>query len=147
MTMGVTDFLRAHDKMASLLPTAARLVALQKECQEILPVAFESCTALHFESGQLVLAVPNAALLAKLKQQLPKLQEGLLQRAWQVSAIRLKLQPRKIFEKPYKIKQLALPSKAISSLHNLYAELENSVQNEPLKTALQTLLSRHRKAE
>lgn len=144
--MGVADFLRAHEKMASLLPTATRLVALQKECQEILPVIFEACSVLHFESGQLVLAVPNAALLAKLKQQLPKLQEGLLQHAWQVSAIRLKLQPRKSLEKPYKIKQLALPSKAISSFSHLHAELENSIQNEPLKTALLTLLTRHRKS-
>src|ERR1700739_211520 len=77
---GAVDFLRAHDKLATLLPAAARLVALQKDCAAILPTQFAWCSPLAFENGQLTLAIPNAALAAKLKQQLPKLQDNLLKR-------------------------------------------------------------------
>jgi hypothetical protein len=100
---------------------------------------------LKFDAGQLVLTVPNAALSAKLKQQLPKLQENLMQHGWQVSAIRLKLQPRKIVEKPHKIKQLALPSQAISSFAALGDTLEDSPQNAELKAAIDAMLRQHRK--
>ncbi|RJG07787.1 DUF721 domain-containing protein [Noviherbaspirillum cavernae] len=145
-TKGAADFLRAHDKMSALLPAVTRMAALQKDCSTILPAVFDTCSVLKFEADQLVLTVPNAALSAKLKQQLPKLQDNLVQRGWQVNAIRLKLQPRKIDEKSRKIKQLVLPSQAISSFDALSSSLENSPQNEPLKAAINAMLRHHRQA-
>src|SRR4051812_7251364 len=79
------DFLRAHDRMAFLLPAVARMTALQKDCAAILPDIFTSCEVLQFESEQLTLSIPNASLAAKLKQKLPKLKQALQQRGWQVS--------------------------------------------------------------
>lgn len=55
------DFLRGNATMASLMPTVTRLAALQG-CARALPAMFEHCDILQFESGQLVLATPNAAL-------------------------------------------------------------------------------------
>ncbi len=72
---GAADFLHSHDKMAVILPTVTRMVALQKDCVAALPAMFDACAVLQFEAGQLVLSTPNAALAAKLKQQLPKLQD------------------------------------------------------------------------
>jgi hypothetical protein len=89
---GAADFLRGHEKMASLLPAVSRMAALQKDCAAVLPDMFSACGVLQFESEQLVLSVPNAALTARLKQMLPKLQDALLKRGWQVSAIRLRVQ-------------------------------------------------------
>ena len=86
---GVTEFLRGHERMSLLLPTLNRMAAIQKDCVNLLPDLFPTCSLLQFEAGQLVLAVPNAAFATKLKQKLPKLQESLLQLGWQVNAIRL----------------------------------------------------------
>ena len=143
---GAADFLQSHDKMAALLPTVTRMAALQKDCAATLPVMFDACTVLQFESDQLVLSTPNASLAAKLKQQLPKLQEGLQKRGWQVNAIRLKVQVTKIVDNSIKTKQLMLPKQAVSALAELGNTLENSPRNDALKAALSTMVRRHRAA-
>jgi len=141
---GAADFLRAHDKMASILPTVTRMAALQKDCSATLPAMFEACSILMFDAGQLVLSTPSAALAAKLKQQLPKLQDSLLKRGWQVSAIRLKVQVTKNLVKSVPSKQLSLPVRAVSALAELGNTLENSPRNEALKAALSAMVERHR---
>ncbi|NMM26381.1 MAG: hypothetical protein HHJ12_03585 [Glaciimonas sp.] len=138
------DFLRGHDKMAALMPTATRMAALQTDCATALPAMFEACTILQFESGQLVLSTPNAALAAKLKQQLPKLQDLLLKRGWQVSAIRLKVQVVKSLEKAIPVKQATLSEPARSALAVLADTLENSPRNAALKAALDAMSRRNR---
>lgn len=142
-TQGVVDFLRAHDRMATLLPAVARMASLQKDCAAVLPVLFETCSVMQYEAGQLVLATPNNALAAKLKQQLTKLQDGLLNRGWQVSAIKIKVQVGKISEKTTKSKQIALPSQALGALETLNKSLESSPGNAALKAAISTMLKRH----
>jgi hypothetical protein len=142
---GVADFLQSHDKMASLLPTVARMAALQKDCATLLPTIFESSAVLQYDSKQLVLSVANAALAAKLKQQLPKLQDGLVKRGWQVNSIRLKLQPGNNFQKVTPSKQINLPSQALSALDALSTTLEDSPRNEALKAALAAMVNRHRR--
>jgi hypothetical protein len=140
---GAADFLRAHDKMASILPTVTRMAALQADCATALPAMFNYCTVLSYETEQLVLATPNAAIASKLKQQLPKLQDALRKRGWQISAIRLKVQvPQEIVKKEI-VKQLQLPSHAVSALANLDSALEDTLQNKTLKAALATMVRRH----
>jgi hypothetical protein len=141
---GVADYLRADDKLAALLPAVARLGALQKLCATILPALFETCSVMHFDAGQLVLATPNAAMATKLKQQLPKLQDALRQQGWQVNAIRIKVQVRKIAVKSTTSKHLVLPGQALSALAELNDSLENSPRNEALKAAIRTMLRRHK---
>lgn len=145
-TQGVTDFLRANEKMASLLPAVRRIASLQKECALLLPALFEVCTVMQFEAGQLVLATPNAALATKLKQQLPKLQDNLLKRGWQVNAIRIKVQLGKVADRQQRPvqKQLVLPQRAISALAELKDSLESTKGNEALTAALGRMLNRHR---
>lgn len=141
---GAADFLQSHDKMATILPTVTRMAALQKDCAAILPAMFDACTVLQFEADQLVLSTPNAALAAKLKQQLPKLQNSLLKRGWQVNAIRLKVQVAKIIEKSRTSKQLTLPAQAVSALTELGSTLENSPRNSALRAAISAMVRRHR---
>lgn len=141
---GATDYLRADDKMASLLPTVARMIALQKDCAAILPEMFNACSVLQFDSDQLTLSIPNAALAAKLKQKLPKLQDSLKQHGWQVSAIRLKVQVGNNLSKPLPPKQLSLPTQAVSALATLNTVLEDSPRNAALRAAIDMLISRHR---
>ncbi|MGV3740938.1 MAG: DciA family protein [Burkholderiaceae bacterium] len=142
---GAVDFLRVHDRMAALLPAAARMAELQKECATLLPETFLACTVVQFEAGCLVFSAPNAALAAKLKQRLPKLQESLLQRGWQVNAIRVKVSVTPAPPMPAKPRQTKhLPGHALSALSELDRQLESSPRNAGLKAAVQAMLERHR---
>jgi hypothetical protein len=144
---GVVDFLRSHDKMGSLLPALARLAELQKECASLLPEAFHACTVVQFEAGCLVFSAPNAALAAKLKQRLPKIQESLLSRGWQVNAIRVKISVAPAFSEPViSRKEKHLPRHAMSALSDLEQQLEPSPRNAALRAAIQTMIERHRTA-
>lgn len=136
-------FLRMHDKMAALMPAVTRMAALQADCAAALPAMFEACAILQFEAGQLVLSTPNAALATKLKQQLPKLQELLQQRGWQVDAIRLKVLFVQALRKAAPVKQLALPQQARSALAVLAEALEDSPRNAALKAALAAMARRN----
>ncbi|MDO8300944.1 DciA family protein [Lacisediminimonas sp.] len=138
------DFLNANDKMASLLPTVARMAALQKDCAAILPGIFTACEVLQFESDKLVLSVPSAALAAKLKQTLPRLRESLLKRGWQVSAIRLKVQVDQVVVKAKPEKRATLSGSALVALEELEKSLEAKPYNDPLRAALQAMVQRHR---
>jgi hypothetical protein len=137
------DFLRSNNALSAILPTASRLVALQNECATIMPSMFKACEVLHLSEGQLTLRTPNAALAAKLKQQLPTLQSQLIARGWQVNTIRIKVQmktptaPRPPHQPPI------LPTGAVSAFHALASALEDSPRNQSLKTALASILRRN----
>ena len=138
------DFLRGDDKMATLLPTATRMAALQTHCAATLPAMFDACAVLQFADGQLVLSTPTAALASRLKQQLPKSQESLLKRGWQVNAVRLKVQVSASLIKPPQVKQAVLPERAVSALAELGGALEKTSRNESLVAAIEALVRRHR---
>jgi hypothetical protein len=144
-TKGVADFLRGHDKMASLLPSIMRMAALQRDCAAALPTMFSSCGVLQFDAAQLVLSTPNAALASKLKQQLPKLTAALQQRGWQVSAIRLKVQVGTPADNLRPNKKLSLPDQAISALAELETTLEPTPRNAGLLDAINRLVRRPRR--
>lgn len=141
---GAADFLRSHSKMASLLPAVARMLALQKDCTSFLPAMFQHCEVLRIESGLLLLAVPNTALASKLKQQLPKLQEQLSQRGWQVTSIRLKVQVKQEVVKEIERRELFLPATAIQAFAELEHNLPDEKANHDLKKALRALLEKRR---
>ena len=131
--------------MASLLPSITRMATLQRDCAAALPTMFSSCGVVQFESGQLVLSTPNAALASKLKQQLPKLTALLQQRGWQVSAIRLKVQVGASLDSAPTVKKLSLPDQAISALAQLGTALDQTPRNADLLNAISRLVERPRR--
>jgi hypothetical protein len=142
---GAIDFLQSHNKMAHLLPTVSRLLALQKDCAAILPAMFNTCQVLNLEAGQLVIATPNAALASKLKHQLPKIQADLLKLGWQVNAIRLKVQaPIHDVVSP-SIEKRHFSEQAKTAFITLSTELGDSPQNAALKDAVLSLIKHHSK--
>lgn len=143
-SQGAADFLRAHDKLAALLPTVTRMAALQKDCAALLPDMFSACEILQFGAEQLLLSTPNAAVAARLKQKLPHLQDALMQRGWQIKTIRLKVQVTKTAEKSTASVRLELPMQAIAALGMLNEGLEESSRNQNLKAAIDKLLQHHR---
>lgn len=140
----ISAFLTRNDRISPLLPTIRRNAKLQKECAAILTGLFAQCEVLQLSEEQLTISTPNAAIASKLKQQLPKLQTQLQQRGWQINAIRIKVQVKKVVEKPPITKQLVLSDPAISAFGHLGNTLEDTPQNEALKTALKRLVMRHR---
>jgi hypothetical protein len=140
---GVASFLQQSDKLSPLLPTIKRNLSLQKECGNLLPPIFDGCEVLNLADDQLVLSTPNASIASKLKQQLPKLQAHLQQRGWQINAIKIKVQVKRMVEKPAPIKQAILSSKAISAFASLESNLATTPQNADLKAALERLLRRN----
>ncbi|GAC1406636.1 MAG: hypothetical protein NVSMB6_03180 [Burkholderiaceae bacterium] len=138
------DFLRAHDKMAALMPSVTRMVALQKACATALPSMFDTCVVLQFEEGQLVLSTPTAALASRLKQQAPKLQETLLAQGWQVHSIRLKVQVVAISRRAKQVFPPTLPSIATVAFTQLGAALPDSPRNHSLKAAIEAMVRRQK---
>ncbi|SDG66522.1 Protein of unknown function [Duganella sp. OV458] len=142
--VGATDFLRRHDKMAALLPAVERMARLQKDCADCLPAMFKHAEILSFEDGQLLLSLPTTALAAKLKQQLPKLQDTLARRGWQVTGVRIKVQMTKAAEIKEKMRALELPPAAVDAFDQLGASLEASPQNSALIDAVRAMVARRR---
>lgn len=140
-----TDFLRRHDRLAALLPAVQRMARLQQDCAKVLPSAFKFCDIISFEAGQLVLSTPNASVAAKLKQQLPKLQEALAQKGWQIDNIRLKVQMMKAMTTPpVERRQLVIPEVGVESFAQLSETLEPTKQNAALIAALKNLVAHRR---
>ena len=84
------------------------------------------------------------SLAAKLKNQLPKLQDNLLKRGWQVIAIRLKVQVIKEIARTPIVGQAFLPVGAVSAFSSLENALEETPQNRDLKAALRALVEKRR---
>ncbi|WP_374358508.1 hypothetical protein [Pseudoduganella danionis] len=139
-----TDFLRRDDRMASLLPAIERMASLQKDCAAALPAMFKYCEILAYEQNVLTLALPNAALAAKLKQQIPKLQDTLGRRGWQVDQVKLRVQMVKAAEIKEPMRALSLSEAAVQAFDQLGDTLEQSAQNAPLIAALKAMVARRR---
>lgn len=105
---------------------------------------FNTCEILQFESGQMVLSTPNAALAARLKQQLPRLQDRLQKDGWQVNSIRIKVQVTRITPPEPPRRGLDLPKTAVSSFAELSESLEDSPRNQALKLAIDSMVRRRR---
>ena len=139
-----TDFLKRHDKIAALLPTAMRMASLQSDCATALPSMFNNCDVLSFEDALLVLATPSSAVAAKLKQQVPKLQAALQQRGWQVVDIKLKVQVTRSIPVVVHTRQLVLPTSAKSAFEELGEALAPTEQNATLIAAVKAMAERRR---
>lgn len=137
------EFLQSSDQLASLLPAAQRVGQLQADCERLLPTLFSHCRALQVREGQLQVAVPNAALATRLRQVLPKLQQGLKEKGWAIDGIRLKVQPMPAPPQhpPTKSTNHEMPRNAV----NAFAELATTLEDSPLRDALQTLVLRRKK--
>lgn len=126
--------------MAALLPALEKMAALQADAVRLLPGHFDTCRVLQLREGQLHIAVPNAALATRLRQMLPKLQDGLRDKGWPVDNIRLKVQMMSGEDRaPARpAAQAVLPSQAVQA----FAELAQSLEASPLRDALQSLVKR-----
>jgi len=141
---GATEFLRANDRMASLLPTAMRMARLQNDCAVVLPAMFSDCEVLSFQEGVLTLAVPSSAIAARLKQQVLSLQASLQKRGWQVEAVKVKVQVARPVPEREQMRTLELPPTAVQAFEQLGQTLEDTPQNAKLIAAIRSLAAKRR---
>jgi hypothetical protein len=140
-----TNFLQSNATLARLLPAVQRMVNLQRDCHAILPTAFKTCEIFAFDGADLTLAVPNTAVAAKLKQQVPKLQEALNGKGWKINNIRFRVQmPKGIAHVGPSGEGLKLSEAAVDSFDQLSQKLEPTAANEPLIAAMRALVARRR---
>ncbi len=146
-TKGALDFLQSNERLAALLPTLEQLASLQSDCERLLPTLFAACRVLQLREGALQVAVPNAALATRLKQVLPKLQDGLQARGWPVAAVKLKVQlmpvdPSQVLAR--KPQGRDLPDHALASFAALGDAL-GADNPSPLRDAVSKLVQRRRR--
>ncbi|WP_342114448.1 DciA family protein [Pseudoduganella sp. OTU4001] len=140
-----TDFLRGNARLAALLPAVQRMAKLQQDCWEVLPSAFKACEIFAFDGGELTLAVPNTAVAAKLKQQVPNMLVNLNGKGWQINNIRFRVQIAKgIAPVRPSGEGLKLSEAAVDSFDEMSKKLEPTAANEPLIAAMQRLVARRR---
>lgn len=141
-TKEASVFLRSNTTMAALLPALSRMATLQKAVAAGLPAMFTACEILNFEAGVLTMSAPNAALAARLKQQLPKLQDRLQKDGWQVNSIRIKVQVGKIAAPPAPKRVVELTDNALTSFAELSSSLSTDPRSQGLKDAIDAMIRR-----
>ena len=141
-TAPVIDFLRRHDGAAALLPAALRNLRLGQDTLALMPAVLrETCEVAGCDDGVLILRVSSAGAAAKLRQTVPRLRDGLLDRGWQVSSIRIRVQPRAPDAPPgrsTKKNEASISTEGLAA----FAELRNALADSPLKAAVSRLIRR-----
>ena len=140
----IIDFLRRHDGAAALLPAAQRNLRLGQDTLALLPAALrDGCEVAGCDDAILILRVSSAGAAAKLRQTLPRLLEGLIGRGWQVSLIRVRVQPgapNPQREARKKKKDAAISPGGLAA----FADLRATLTDSPLKAAVDRLIRRRR---
>lgn len=121
----------------SLVKQALRLIEMQRVFTEIAPKPLtQSGRVGRFTHSSLLLFADNGAVATKLKQLTPSLLVKFQKRGYEVTAIRVEVQPPP--RQPIPRKKIRLSGKAAGHLQELAARLPAS----PLRTALEGLLAR-----
>lgn len=134
MTPSVGDMLKQAQVVGDLLPTVERHLAVQRDLALVLQPLLghlgvqplELFCVLRLEQGVLTLGAPNAAMVARLRQLLPRLEAGLEGRGWKVSSIRLRVQPRISGEKSASCEKRTLSATALAAFSSLLQQLPPS---------------------
>ncbi len=136
------DFLARHDASAGLLPTAERLLKLREDLFAAMPPSLRtSCEVTGCDDSVVVLCVTSASAAAKLRQTLPRLQEGLVARGWRVEGIRIRVKPRLRDGEPAHVRsstRAAISSTGVAA----FEELGHRLDDSPLRAAVERLVRR-----
>ena len=127
----------ATPAVQSLVKQALRLIEMQRVFTEIAPKPLaQSGRVGRFARSTLLLFADNGAVAAKLKQLTPSLLVKFQKRGYEVTAIRVEVQPPPRQAPPRK--KIRLSGKAAGHLQELAGRLPVS----PLRAALEGLLAR-----
>ena len=135
-------YLDTTPAIQALVKQALRLIEMQRVFTEIAPKPLAQAARVgRFTHSSLLLFADNGAVATKLKQLTPSLLVKFQKREYEVTAIRVEVQPPPRQAIPRK--KIKLSGKAAGHLQELAAGLPAS----PLRTALEGLLARASKHE
>ena len=91
----IRSYLDSTAGIAALLPQAERLIALRSQYSKLVPQPLlRSSSIVNYKQGIVVIFVENSSIAAKLKLLSPRLIDDFSKLGWQVTGIRLEVQPR-----------------------------------------------------
>lgn len=139
----IIDYLQRQGGAPTLLPTAQRMLELRQDVLALLPATLGESCEVSESDGAVSLRVASAGVAAKLRQTLPRVERGLIERGWQVSAIRIRVQPRTIDDAPVTVTPRNGPDMPADAIE-AFASLGREVPDSPLKDAIERLVRRRR---
>jgi hypothetical protein len=139
----INFYLETSDRLRSLSHAARRNAELDQVLVNTAPRELtQACRVKQLRDGTLTLLADNAAIAAKLKQLAARLLVSYQKRRSEITSIHIEVQVSEAVPPPR-----SRPAKArlsIESIQNLEA-LAERLEDSPLKQALTTMTSRHRK--
>jgi hypothetical protein len=138
------NYLEAAESAGKVLAHARLLMKLAHLYEEIAPTHLgqASCVA-NYRSGTIIIHANNGAVAAKLRQMAPSLAHDFSKRGAQCTEVQIKVQAREIQYQSRASTQKPLSRRTSSVLDSLAGSLPPS----PLRSALETLLTRAAKEE
>ncbi|MFN3751266.1 MAG: DciA family protein [Thiobacillus sp.] len=136
------------DLLARQLPRqlaehARDLLAAQTALDRVLPAALcGRVRVMQLDAGTLALACDSGAVASRLRQQTGQLQADLARQGLAVATVRVGVNPDLLARYTPPVEKAGLPPTALAGL----ARLDASLEDGPLKEALDRLLRHHRKA-
>ena len=137
MAQHLKTLLNGSQELRPLLAKAQALSALQRHFISVAPPQLAQSSqvqVLGLQLGTLSIAVANAAVAAKLRQLAPELVVLMQNRGCEVSGIRVKVQVS--FDR---LQPKPAPHKLSKTAQNALNELSQSLNDSPLKLALEKL--------
>jgi hypothetical protein len=131
----LNEYLAQADSINALMPQALRLIELRHVLLKVLPETLAgTATVANYRQGKIIIFAANAAAAAKLKLLGPTLLERFAKRGFQVTALKIEVQPGD--EPPNRHpKEAVLSDAALRALDNLASQLTDS----ELKTTIAVL--------
>ncbi|MFO1361100.1 MAG: DciA family protein [Burkholderiales bacterium] len=136
----IGQYLDASPGVDRLTSHAACLLALRRAMAEALPEPLrQSCAIANYKQGKVIVLAENSAAAARLRLLAPSLVELLGQRGWQITGLKIEVQPgARARTQPIEKKRVLLSSSARAALARRGAELPDS----RLRHALEALARR-----
>jgi hypothetical protein len=136
----IGQYLDTSPGVDRLTSHAACLLALRRLIAEALPEPLrQSCAIANYKQGKVIVLAENSAAAARLRLLAPSLVELLGQRGWQVTGLKVEVQPdARTRTQPVEEKRLLLSSSARDALARKGAELPES----RLRQAIEALARR-----
>jgi hypothetical protein len=143
-TVTLMDHLQRDAAADRIVPAALRLLDIEQHLRDLLPSALAGAVNVcQLHDGELLLSIQSAALATKLRQALPRLQEGLTGRGWKVSSILLTVQPAISANESgiYRKSEAArgIPRQALVA----WSEILGTMPEGELSRAVENLLAHH----
>jgi hypothetical protein len=133
-------FLNSLEELEAISVQIRRLIAMQQSLSALLPVHLASqAQVLSEERGVLLLAAPNSAAAAKLRQLAPRIVAALVQRKFHIRALRVVV---RVAQRTTEVR--AAKRRITATAVHEFTELSRSVSHPPLRQALERLVGHQR---